>query len=94
MPKTKLTLTVEPEVLKKAKQYARKHKTSVSAMFSRVVRALAVRENERAVHVPRGSALEKLSGIITLPEGKTDDDLIYEVLAEKYGLEEVPKGAS
>src|SRR5208283_3523015 len=69
MPTTKLTLTVKPEVVKMAKQYARRHNTSVSATFSRVIRALVGREQDQAVAVPAGSALEKLSGIITLPEG-------------------------
>jgi len=61
MPTTKLTLTVKPEVVKMAKQYARRHNTSVSATFSRVIRALVGREQNQAVAVPSGSALEKLS---------------------------------
>lgn len=91
MPSTKLTLTVKPEVIKMAKQYARKHNTSVSATFSRVIRALAGSEQNRDVMIPSGSALEKLSGIITLPEGKTADDVLFEALAEKYELEESPR---
>ena len=83
MPTTKLTLTVKPDVVKMAKQYARKHNTSVSATFSRVIRALVGRERAQAVTVPPGSALEKLSGIITLPEGKTADDVLFEALVEK-----------
>jgi hypothetical protein len=91
MPTTKLTLTVKPEVVKMAKQYARRHNTSVSATFSRVIRALVGREQNQAVAVPPGSVLEKLSGIITLPEGKTADDVLFEALVEKYGLEESPR---
>jgi len=91
MPSTKLTLTVKPEVVRMAKQYARKHNTSVSATFSRVIRALAGSEQNRTVTVPSGSALEKLSGIITLPKGKTADDVLFEALTEKYGLEESPR---
>jgi len=94
MPTTKLTLTVKPEVVKMAKQYARRHNTSVSATFSRVIRVLVSKDRSETVAVPAGSALEKLSGIITLPEGKTADDVRFEVLAEKYGLGEEPKGAN
>ena len=94
MARTKLTLTVKPDVVKMAKQYAREHNTSVSATFSRVIQALVSRERSQAVDAPAGSALEKLSGIITLPEGKTADDVLYEALVEKYGLEEEPRGAS
>ena len=94
MASIKLTLTVKPEVVKMAKQYARKHNTSVSATFSRVIRALVVRERSQAVAVPSGSALEKLSGIITLPEGKTADDVLFEALVERYGLEEETRRAN
>jgi hypothetical protein len=86
MPTTKLTLTVKPEVVKMAKRYARKHNTSVSATFSRVIRALVNSERNREVGVPAGSSLKKLSGIITLPEGKTADDIRCEALIEKFGL--------
>ena len=94
MATTKLTLTVKPEVVKMAKQYAREHKTSVSATFSRVIRALVNIEQGQAVQVPAGSALEKLSGLITLPEGQTADDVRFEALVEKYGLEKGRKGAN
>ena len=94
MPTTKLTLTVKPEVVKMAKRYAREHNTSVSATFSRVISALVSRERNQAVDVPAGSALKTLSGIITLPEGKTADEVLYEALAEKYELEEGRKGAN
>ena len=93
MPTTKLTLTVKPEVVRMAKQYARRHKTSVSATFSRVVRALVGSERNATVRVPPGSTLEKLSGIITLPAGKTADDVRIEALAEKFQLDEASKAA-
>ena len=48
-------------------------------------------KRNRAIKVPAGSALEKLSGIITLPKGKTADDILLEALVEKYGLEKGPR---
>ena len=92
MATTKLTLTVNPEVVRMAKGYARKHRTSVSATFSRVIRALVSQEEREAVKAPAGSALEKLAGIITLPAGKTADDLRFEAMVEKYGLSDLRKG--
>lgn len=86
MAKTKLTLTVNPDVIRLAKQYARRHRTSVSATFTRVMRTLASQEQLETVKAPPGSALQKLSGIINLPEGKTEDDVRFEALAEKFGL--------
>ena len=94
MPMTKLTLAVKPEVVKMAKQYARRHKTSVSATFSRVMRILASHEQGRIAPVPPGSALEKLSGIISLPKGKTADDVLFEALIEKYGLKDESRGGN
>jgi hypothetical protein len=94
MPTTKLTLTVRPEVIRMAKQYARKHNTSVSATFSRVIRVLVDSERNQGVGVPAGSSLEKLSGIVTLPEGKTADDIRYEALVEKFGLAREPGEAN
>ena len=85
MPTMKLTLTVKPEVVKLAKQYAREHNMSVSATFSRVIRALVSGECDRAPRVPAGSALRQLSGILTLPKGKTADDVRLEALVAKYG---------
>lgn len=92
MATTKLTLTVNPDVVRMAKQYARRHKTSVSATFSRVIRTLASQEQGQAVNVPAGSALEKLAGIMTLPAGKTEDDVRFDALLERYGLTGTAKG--
>jgi|WetSurMetagenome_2_1015567.scaffolds.fasta_scaffold09154_4 hypothetical protein len=92
MATTKLTLTVKPDIVRMAKEYAGKHGTSVSATFSRIIRALVATEKTRAVDVPKGSALETLTGILKLPEGQTVDDLRLEALVEKFGLEEALKG--
>ena len=92
MATTKLTLTVKPDIVRMAKLYASKHGTSVSATFSRIIRTLVADEQNRAVNVPNGSALEKLAGILKMPEGRTSDDLRLEALAEKYGLEKELKG--
>jgi hypothetical protein len=92
MATTKLTLTVKSEVVRMAKLYARKHGTSVSATFSRVIRALATVDQNRALKAPSGSSLETLAGILTLPEGRTDNDLRFEALVEKFNLEEESRG--
>jgi hypothetical protein len=87
MATTKLTLTVKPDIVRMAKVYASKHGTSVSATFSHMICSLVAAEKTRALNVPRGSALEILTGILRLPEGQTTDDLRLEALAGKYGLE-------
>jgi hypothetical protein len=79
----KLTLSAEPDVIAEAHRLAELQGTSVSAMFSRIVRLLSQRDRER----PRiGSGAKKASGLIQLPEGKSDRDVLEEALAEKYEL--------
>jgi hypothetical protein len=64
----KLTLSAEPDVIAEAHCPAGLQGTSVSAMFSRVVRLLSHRDRER----PRlGPVAKKASGLIQLPEGKS-----------------------
>jgi hypothetical protein len=82
-PMTKLTLSAEPEVIAEAHRLAELHGTSVSAMFSRMIRLLSRLQGER----PRiGPGARKASGLLRLPEGKSDRDVLEEALAEKYEL--------
>jgi hypothetical protein len=79
---TKLTLSIEPSVVEKAKQMAEANKTSVSAMFSQFVESAAAPRKQR----PKiGPLTRKLSGTIELPPGKDYKELLAEALADKYG---------
>jgi hypothetical protein len=80
----KLTLSIEPSVVQKAKQMAEANKTSVSAMFSQFVEAAATQRPRRT---KTGPMTRKLSGIIQLPPGKDDKELLTDALAEKYGVD-------
>ena len=62
----KLTLSAEPDVIAEAHRLAKLQGTSVSAMFSRIVRLLSNRDRERP---QLGLGTKKASGIIQLPEG-------------------------
>jgi hypothetical protein len=80
---TKLTLSIEPAVVEKAKQMAEANKTSVSAMFSQFVEsAAAPRTRRRKV----GPLTRKVSGAIELPRGKDYKNLLEDALADKYGV--------
>ena len=77
----KLTLSAEPEVIAEAHRLAELHGTSVSAMFTRIVRLLSHQYQKR----PQiGPITKKASGLIQLPDDKTERDLLDESLAEKY----------
>lgn len=80
----KLTLSMEESVIEDARRLAKEQGTSISGMFSRLVRAMARRDQSREVEdlPPRTRAA---LGIIKAPEGKTDRELIEEALIEKYG---------
>jgi hypothetical protein len=78
---TKLTLSIEPSVVEKAKQMAEANNTSVSAMFSQFVESAATQRKRR----PKiGPLTRKLSGMIELPPGKDYKRLLEDALADKY----------
>jgi len=79
---TKLTLSVEEEVVEKAKQIAEANKTSVSAMFSQFVQSIG---GNRAGRPQIGPLTRKLTGVAKLPPGKDYKELLADALADKYG---------
>jgi hypothetical protein len=83
---TKLTLSMDEEVVATAKRIARRHRQSVSAMLSNVVKAMAASEEGRDMAVPADSVAAQATGLIKLPPGRTADDLRYDALRDKYGL--------
>ena len=82
----KLTLSADESVIEMAKDLARRRRTSVSAMFSSLVRLLARREKV-ADDIPADSITVRATGAIRLPKGKTDRDVLTEALLEKHGLD-------
>jgi hypothetical protein len=64
---TKLTLSIEENVVAEAKRIAEANKTSVSAMFSQFVQSAGA---QRKRQVKIGPLTRKLSGIVNLPAGK------------------------
>lgn len=79
----KLTLSMDEETIVEAKRLAAESGTSVSAMFSRLVRAMAAR---RRTDLPVGPVTRQATGLVKLPEGKTDRELMEEALSDKYDL--------
>jgi hypothetical protein len=80
---TKLTLSAQRDVVKKVKRFAREQGTSVSAIFDRFARTLTSPPKK-----PRriGPLTRKAAGIISLPKGKTDRQLMEDALSERHGL--------
>ncbi|MGH7144173.1 MAG: DUF6364 family protein [Planctomycetota bacterium] len=100
MTTTKLTLSVDKELIARAKRLAAEQHTSLSAMISRLLRAnlanhaaadtLSDKANRgtsrfgAADRVPAGPLTRQAAGMIRLPAGKNDRVLLEEALAAKY----------
>ena len=81
----KLTLSMDEETIEQAKRLAAESGTSVSAMFSRLVRAMA---QDRDEEIEIGPLTRELTGIVSLPDEKSDRELITEALMKKYGFKQ------
>ena len=81
----KLTLSMEEETIQEAKRLAAQRGTSVSAMFSRLVQAMAQRPGQRR---ELGPITRRATGLVKLPPDKSDRELLEEALMEKHGLRE------
>jgi len=81
----KLTLSTDEGVIREAKRLAKRNKTSVSAMFTRLVRSMAG-DAEAPSEVPPESIAARATGFITLPKGKTSRAVLTEALMEKHGI--------
>ena len=79
----KLTLNADPEVIEQAKRLAEESGTSVSSIFERFIRLLGRRRSGRQRF---GRLTRQASGLITLPRGKSERDVLADALAEKYGV--------
>lgn len=79
----KLTLSIDEEVIDKAKEIAEKRGTSVSAIFTQFVKAISETpspRNRRSAPLTR-----KAIGLVKLPKSKSDRELIEEAMIERYG---------
>ena len=82
--KTKLTLTIEESVKDRAKEFAKRHDTSVSDM---VEKFLHIATQEDGWQPEPGSVTESLMGSVELPkefEGMDYKQIKEKILLEKY----------
>lgn len=86
MRKSKLTLTADAAVITMAKRLAAERNTSVSALFSRLVVSMQAEQNADSNDL--GLLTRRASGLVTLPAGRSDRELLAEALIDKHGLPE------
>ncbi len=79
----KLTLSADPEVIEQAKRLADESGTSVSTLFERFILLLARRRSDKG---RVGRITRQASGIITLPRGKSERDVLADALADRHGI--------
>lgn len=79
---TKLTLTIEQNVIKGAKVYAQKKGRSLSNIVENYLKTLAARENSTQVVSPR---VKRLVGAVKLPDDFDYKRSLEQALAEKHG---------
>lgn len=83
MAMAKLTLSANADLIADAKTVAAQRKTSVSAMVSGFLRSVS--QPEADVSLSLGPITRRASGIVKLPDGRSDKDLLGDALATKYG---------
>ena len=82
MALTKLTLSMEPGLVEAAKRLAAERGSSLSAMLSRLLRAMDIaRQADESAFAPLTSSV---SGLVRLPEGPSDADLLADALAARH----------
>lgn len=79
MAPTKLTLSIDPELIEKARRYSRSRGTSISQVVSRFLAALPDEADGTEEYTP---TVRRLLGIA---EGGPDRDDYHRHLLEKYG---------
>lgn len=87
MATKKLTLSIAPDVIDKARRVSKHRRTSVSAMFSKYIATLDETEKAPPVLPPMTKrAMNLASGTPDLPDDWNYRDELADAMAEKYGV--------
>jgi len=84
---TKLTLELDDGDARLAEEMASAEGVSVSALIVKLLRRSASRRQRKAEREKLPPLTRKAFGMIKLPKGKTERELVEEALAKKYGLD-------
>jgi hypothetical protein len=75
----KLTLKLDPDIINKAKSYAAKHGTSLSALVESYFDALTAKNKKKYLS-------EELTGCVKNMQHLSDDDIRRMYLKDKHGV--------
>lgn len=79
--KTKLTLSIDKQVIRKAKQFARETDRSLSEIVESYLSHITDEEIE-----DRDPEIDRLLGVISLPDDFDEKKAIRKILSEKHNL--------
>lgn len=80
---TKLTLSLDKEVIESAKEYAKSQGRSLSNVIEEYLKSVTKRKIEKKKY-KFDPLIEELSGSVKLPPNKTYDEVKTETLIEKH----------
>jgi len=80
---SKLTLSIEKDIIDAAKAYAKSQGRSLSNVIEEYLKSVTKKET-RKKDFEFNSLIEELSGCVELPPNKTYEDIKTEALIEKY----------
>ncbi|REL38502.1 hypothetical protein DYD21_00715 [Rhodohalobacter sp. SW132] len=83
--KEKLTLTIDKEVKKQARELAKKQGVSISGMVETYLKTLSKKSEDWKPK--KGSVVAKLSGSIPVKDNRDYDEILEEALLEKHKYE-------
>jgi len=78
---TKLTLSLNKEVIERAKMYAKNNNISLSFLIENFLQKISSQTLEEEV---KGSIVDELSGIINLDSSIDEKEVLATYLTEKY----------
>ncbi len=80
---TKLTLSIEEQVVESAKKYAKKQGRSLSNIVEEYLKSIA-KHKQRIKKTELHPLVEELCGSVKIPKDKSYDEILGEALIEKY----------
>jgi macrodomain Ter protein organizer (MatP/YcbG family) len=78
---TKLTLKLEQKIIERAKDYAKKHNTSLSKLIENYLQSLTKKADETEKISP---LVKSLSGIVDIPKNYNHKEEYSDFLMNKY----------
>lgn len=83
---TKLTLTIEKEIIERAKAYAKSHKRSLSNLIEDYLKSILEQNENPQTEIPLTPIVKSLKGSVKVPNPESFDEkqILEDELLKKY----------